>query len=251
MNLKQMKKNNFTVMSSISSASKAEDLMDEKETYPESLKMLSTQPYNKDLVVLTKANSEQAEALRMLRSQLMLRWFNNERHTLAVLGANAHEGCSYVAANLSVLFAQLGMRTLLIDANLRAPKQHEIFNLKLSIGLSELLAVDANIEVIPHAGPVENLSILCAGAIPSNPLELLSRKSFAQLINQVKTHFDVVLIDTSPAIVSADAQTVVAHCDGAMLVSRLNKTKLADLTEVKNQISITGVQIVGGVVNQF
>jgi protein-tyrosine kinase len=251
MSVNQMKKNNFTVMSSISSASKAEDLMDEKETYPESLKMLSTQPYNKDLVVLTKANSEQAESLRMLRSQLMLRWFNNERHTLAILGANAHEGCSYVVANLSVLFAQLGMRTLLVDANLRAPKQHEIFNLKLSIGLSELLAVDANIEVIPHAGPVENLSILCAGAIPSNPLELLSRKSFAQLINQVKTHFDVVLIDTSPAIVSADAQTVVAHCDGAMLVSRLNKTKLADLTEVKNQISITGAQIVGGVVNQF
>lgn len=251
MSVNQMKKNNFTLMSSSSSISKTDNLMDEKEVYTESLNVLSNSIYSKDLIVLTKPNLEQAEALRMLRSQLMLRWFNNERRTLAILGTNANEGCSYVTANLSVLFAQLGLRTLLIDANLREPRQHEIFNLKLSIGLSELLAIDANIEVIPHAGPVENLSILCAGAMTSNPLELLSRKSFAQLINQVKTHFDVVLIDTSPAIASSDAQTVVANCDGAMLVSRLNKTKLADLTEVKNQISITGAQIVGGVVNQF
>jgi protein-tyrosine kinase len=218
-----------------------------QSTYPQIVK----ENFSAELVVLSKPNSPEVEALRKLRSELMLRWYQQERQALAILGANANEGCSYVAANLSVLIAQLGLRTLLIDANLRAPKQHEIFNLKLSMGLSELLAVDANVEVIPHAGPVDNLSILCAGAIPPNPLELLSRKSFAQLIQQVKSHFDIVLIDTSPAIASSDAQTVVAHCSGAMLVSRLNKTKLSDLTEVKNQISITGAQMVGGVINQF
>lgn len=249
--MSQMKKNNITVMSPINSIIDVERVGDENDHSHHPFNSLLSSVHSKDLIVLSKPNSIQTENLRMLRSQLMLRWFNNEQHSLAVLGANTNEGCSYVAANLSILFAQLGLRTLLIDANLRAPKQHEIFKLKLSMGLAELLAVDANIEVTPHPGPVENLSILCAGAIPSNPLELLSRKSFAQLMHQVKTHFDIVLIDTSPMIASSDAQTILAHCGGAMLVSRLNKTKLADLTEVKNQISITGAQIVGGVINKF
>jgi len=246
-----MKKNNFKFITTLLSTIASKYNKDEKESNNNLAQSIANNSYNKELISLSRPNSNQTEALRKLRSQLMLRWFNNDRHTLAILAATENVGCSYVAANLSVLFAQLGLRTLLIDANLRAPKQHEIFNLNLSMGLAELLAVNASVEVIPHAGPVENLSILCAGDIPANSLELLSRKSFTQLIHQVKTHFDVVLIDTSPAMTSSDAQTVVASCDGAMLVSRLNKTKLADLNEVKNQISITKAQIVGGVINQF
>jgi Mrp family chromosome partitioning ATPase len=98
---------------------------------------------------------------------------------------------------------------------------------------------------------VENLSILSAGAVASNPLELLSRTSFKGLIKQAAAQYNVVLVDTTPVTITADAQATVAHCGSALLVSRLNYTKFSDLTEMRDQIAITGAQIVGSVINDF
>jgi protein-tyrosine kinase len=207
--------------------------------------------FGSELVAISQPYAPQIEALRVLRGQLMMRWFDDEHRSLAIVSAKAGEGCSYLAANLAVIFAQLGQRTLLIDANLRDPRQHLIFKLKGNIGLSAILAGSADIGAATQLESVENLSVLSAGAAVSNPLELLSRASFKGIIKQAVAQYDVVLVDATPVTVTADAQATVAHCGSALLVARLNYTKFSDLTEMRDQIAITGAQIVGSVINDF
>lgn len=207
--------------------------------------------YSDELVAAYQPFSQQVEALRALRTQLMLRWFSEGYKSLAVVSANAGEGGSYLSANLAIVFSQLGQRTLLIDANLREPRQHSIFNLTENRGLSDVIAGRAGLEVITKVESFVDLSVLGAGTIPPNPQELLNRASFTEFMNQAIGQYDVVLVDTTPATVTADAQATVARCGGALLVSRLNHTRLADLTDVRNQISVTGARVVGAVINEF
>jgi protein-tyrosine kinase len=203
------------------------------------------------LLVMLQPNSPQSEALRSLRSQLLLRWFNLGNQSLAIVGANLGEGCSYVSANLAITFAQLGMRTLLIDANLRHSSQHRLFNLKNDIGLADILSGHTGKVVIDPLDAIDNLSILTAGAASTHSQQLLSRASFTELIKQTTAQYDVVLVDTAPAMLSSDAQAAAAACSGVVFVSRLNHTRLADLTEMRDQLAITNAKVVGSVINDF
>ena len=207
--------------------------------------------YSEELVAAYQPFSQQVEALRALRSQLMMRWFNETNKSLAVVTANAGEGGSYLASNLAVMFSQLGERTLLIDANMRNPRQHIIFNLKENRGLSDILAGRAGLDVVSKIEYFQDLSVVGAGTIPPNPQELLNRASFSYFMNQAANQYDIVIVDTAPATASADAQATVARSGGALLVSRLNHTRLADITEVRNQIAVTGASVVGAVINDF
>ena len=207
--------------------------------------------YSSELVAAYQPFSPQVEALRALRSQLMLRWFNESNKALAIVTANTGEGGSYLAANLAVMFSQLGERTLLVDANMREPRQQQIFNIKESRGLSDIIAGRAGLDAVNQVEFFDELSIVTAGTIPPNPQELLNRASFTYFMNQAASQYDVVLVDTPPAMLSADAQATVARCGGALLVSRLNNTRLSEITEVRNQIAVTGARIVGAVINDF
>ena len=207
--------------------------------------------YSDELVAAYQPFSRQVEALRALRSQLMMRWFNESNKALAIVTANAGEGGSYLAANLAVMFSQLGERTLLVDANMRDPRQHIIFNLKENRGLSDIVAGRAGLDAVNQVEFFEDLSVVTAGTIPPNPQELLNRSSFTYFMNQAMSQYDIVLVDTSPATASADSQATIARCGGALLVSRLNHTRLADITEVRNQIAVTGARVVGAVINDF
>ncbi len=207
--------------------------------------------FSDELIAAYQPFSKQVEALRALRSQLMLRWFSEGFKSLAIVSANAGEGGSYLAANLAIVFSQLGERTLLVDANLREPRQHKIFNLKENRGLSDIIAGRAGLDVITQVDSFVDLSVLGAGTVPPNPQELLSRTSFIEFMNQAIGLYDVVLLDTTPATITADAQATVARCGGALLVSRLNHTRLVDLTEVRDQIAVTGARVVGVVINDF
>ena len=207
--------------------------------------------YSDELIAAYQPFSKQVEALRALRSQLMLRWFSEGFKSLAIVSANAGEGGSYLAANLAIVFSQLGERTLLVDANLRESRQHKIFNLKENRGLSDIIAGRAGLDVITQVDSFVDLSVLGAGTVPPNPQELLSRTSFIEFMNQAIGLYDVVLLDTTPATITADAQATVARCGGALLVSRLNHTRLVDLTEVRDQIAVTGARVVGVVINDF
>ena len=207
--------------------------------------------YSSELVAAYQPFSPQVEALRALRSQLMLRWFNESNKALAIVTANSGEGGSYLAANLAVMFSQLGERTLLVDANMRDPRQQQIFNIKESRGLSDIIAGRAGLDAVNQVEFFDELSVVTAGTIPPNPQELLNRASFTYFMNQAASQYDIVLVDTPPAMLSADAQATVARCGGALMVSRLNRTRISEITEVRNQIAVTGARVVGAVINDF
>ncbi len=207
--------------------------------------------YSQELVAAYAPFTPQVESLRTLRSQLMKKWFGEGNKALAIVSVNPGEGGTNLTANLAILFSQLGVRTLLLDANLREPRQHELFNLTEKRGLSDILAARNDKSLISNIEAFPNLSVLGAGTMAPNPQELLNRATFASFMNQTMESYDVILVDTSPAVDSADAQAIVARCGGALLVSRLDHTKMSDLASVKAQISVTGAEIVGAVINDF
>jgi len=207
--------------------------------------------YSQELVAAYAPFTPQVESLRTLRTQLMKKWFGEGNKALAIVSVNPGEGGTNLTANLAILFSQLGVRTLLLDANLREPRQHELFNLTEKRGLSDILAARNDKSLISNIEAFPNLSILGAGTLAPNPQELLNRATFASFMNQTMESYDVILVDTSPAVDSADAQAIVARCGGALIVSRLDHTKISDLAAVKAQISVTGAEIVGAVINDF
>jgi len=205
---------------------------------------------SKLLVGMHQPQSRQTEALRELRSQLILRWFKDGRTSLAVAGARSGDGCSIVAANLAIVLAQLGERTLLIDANFRNPRQHELFSLRPEAGLADLLrGRDVYDEALTAVPSLEHLRVLCAGAVPGNPQELLSRASFIYVLKTMSEKYRSIVIDTPPALAFADAQIVSARAQGCLLVTRRHHSRLADVEDVKRRLEPTGAQLLGAVIN--
>jgi len=137
--------------------------------------------------------------LRSVRAELMLRWFRDGRKTLAVGSASASEGASYLVANLAVLFAQMGRKVLLIDANMRQPYQHTVFSLTNSAGLSDILAERVSTIQVRAVKAFPTLTVLTAGSPPPNPAELLARPTFDALLSGVEVGYDIILIDVAPA----------------------------------------------------
>lgn len=205
--------------------------------------------FSKDLVAAYHPFSPQVESLRALRSQLMLRWFDDKRRVLTLTGANPGDGTSYLAANLGIVFSQLGERTLLIDANLRTPQLHTYFNLDNKAGLSDILAERATLAALTRIPQFVDLSVLTAGTQPPNPAELLARSNLGDLIALLSRHYDVILIDTPPAEQSADFQAVSANVGGALISVRKNRTRLNEVAAVKDMLAAAGVEVVGAVIN--
>lgn len=198
--------------------------------------------------------SAAVEHLRTLRSQLILRWFRAPlaRKTLAIVSPETGEGRSYLTANLAVVFSQLGERTLLIDGDMRKPRQHALFNLDNQLGLSTLLAARANLEdVVQRVPSLRDLSVLTAGATPPNPVELLSQAGFINLLAQAAEQYDVVLIDTPAGTLYADGIAVASRALGAVVVARKNITHADALSQCAENLRQAGVDLVGSVINTF
>jgi len=206
---------------------------------------LSTQ-----LVAAYEPGGPRGEAIRSLRTELQLRCFTDERKTVAVTAARSGQGASTLAANLAISFAQMGERTLLIDANFRRPSQHLLFGLDNSVGLSQLLSgrISTN-AAYSLVAPFDTLAVICAGPPPTNPQELLCRVAFSYLIETAPSAFDVVIVDSPPVLDFADAQLIIALAKGCILSARRNVTTVADLQLSKSRIAPTGATLIGAVLN--
>jgi receptor protein-tyrosine kinase len=208
---------------------------------------------SRELVAAFAPFHPRAEEMRALRTQLLIRWYNPEqgRKSLVVASPDAAEGRSYVAANLAIVFSQLGARTLLVDADLRKPRQHEIFGLPESQGLSTLLAGRADHKATFPVPGLNRLSVLPAGPMPPNPQELLSRNVFAAFMKDLQSIYDVVIIDTPPARPYADAQNVAFRAGDAIVVARKNHTAVTSTSRTIRELAATGARVVGTVVNEY
>jgi len=208
--------------------------------------------YPPELVAAYQPFSDQMEIFRAVRSQLMLRWFSEERKSLTVVSVAPRGGASFLVANLAVVFSQLGERTLLVDANLRQPCQHRIFDVTGKQGLSDILAGHADmLEVISKVNSFLELSLLPAGTLPPNPVELLGHASFLDLSQKLSNQFDVILYDAPAFSIAADALAIAASTGGILLVARKNNTRLADINTISEQIAYSGAKVVGSVLLDF
>jgi receptor protein-tyrosine kinase len=208
---------------------------------------------SKELIAAWDPFHPVVEELRALRTQLLIRWHNPEagRRTLAVCSPNAREGRSFIAANLAVVFSQLGQRTLLIDADFRAPRQQAIFNVPDRFGLSSVLSGRADLSAALPVTGLTGLSVLPAGPLPPNPLELLSRPGFAALLQRAAGEYDLILIDTPAATEYADAQSITFRTGDALLISRKDQTRVNETERAVRDLTDASARIVGTVMNAF
>lgn len=209
-------------------------------------------PVSEELVAAYEPFSSRVEQLRAIRSQLMLRWFDkaDQRQVLTIVGTERGEGRSNFAANLAVVFSQLGERTLLIDADLRNPRQHELFFLENKIGFSTLLSGRSREEAIVRIPDLAGLCVLPAGPVPPNPLELLNRLNFDEFMLQVKSTFDIVIIDTPAMSVGEDAAMIAVRTGAALAVAHSSQTRVAAFSDLVQGLMNAGVAVVGSVLNE-
>ena len=207
-----------------------------------------------ELVAAYKPFSRVGENLRAVRSQLMLRWFNTDpaRKVLAIVSPGKLEGRSFIAANLAIVFAQQGERTLLIGGDLRGAPfkgQQALFKLGKSAGLSGILAGRAGLEVAQPVPGLPGLAVLPAGAMPPNPQELLGRAAFDNLLQTASQQFDVIIIDTPAGTDYADAEIIASRAGAALMVTRRNQSLTQQVTVLAGRLQDSGVALVGSVLN--
>ncbi|HZR34922.1 MAG TPA: CpsD/CapB family tyrosine-protein kinase [Nevskia sp.] len=192
-----------------------------------------------------------SETVRALRTELLLRHDTPElANALVLISPGSAEGRSQLAAELAVSFAQLGRRTLLVDADLRRPQQHLLFGLPHTDGLMQALAHGTT----PLLNPVKGLSrmfLLSAGGVPSNPLELLSEGHFAGLVEQWRRDFEFVVFDTPPLSRCADGLAVATVVGRVLALGRADHTANRQMRDMFRRLATTQAQILGAVLNRF
>ncbi|HSI50570.1 MAG TPA: polysaccharide biosynthesis tyrosine autokinase [Ideonella sp.] len=214
-----------------------------------------SQRLSPELVALNQPFGHQAEAFRMIRSQLQLRLGNAEgavrtrRRALAVVSPNSDDGKTYFCANLAVALSQLGQRTLVVDADLRGPRLHEVFGVPNDLGLSGLLSGRHGDTVIKPVPGVPDLFVCPAGTRPPNPLELLERPAFGLLMHELQQRFDHVIVDTPAAEYGADALVISARCGQALVLARKHASQVATLQELSASLSAANTTLTGVVMN--
>lgn len=207
---------------------------------------------DRELVVAADPFGAQAEVFRELRSRLLLEALpESGPFTLAVLSAHSGEGRTYLAANLAVALSQLGTRTLLIDADLRGARLDRLLRADTATGLSHVLAGFADAaDALQRVDALGNLWFMPAGALPPNPVELLQRPAFEELLAGMKERFDRVVLDTTAAARGPDCRVVAARCTASLVVARRNEARLQDLQRLVDALERGPARIAGVVMNE-
>ena len=217
------------------------------------LQNVARRPVSDELIVLSDPASVRAESIRMLRTQVIAQHIKNGRRGLAVVASSDGHGCSWVAANLAVAMSQVGFKILLVDANMRSPRQDQIFGLDPnSAGLSNFLSLQvARPERVVNANVLPGLALIAAGPPTSRPQELLSGNRFRDGVNTLLREYDLVLFDTPAANTSADALNIGAAAAYALIVGRANYSYYKDINTLSDQLAAARCAVVGAVLNEF
>ena len=203
------------------------------------------------LVVSRYPMSPAAESYRVLRANLQFKMGDKRIRTLMVTSTVPMEGKSLTSANLATVLAHSGKRVLLVDADLRRPTVHRIFEIGNSAGLTTALSSSTvDFSEIIHEEVLENLSVMTSGPLPPNPAELLSSNRMLELVRALSQRFDVVIFDTPPVMAVADATVLASAVDGALLVVDNNHTRKKLLRQSFDALMAVGTNVMGIVLNR-
>ncbi|MFZ5517051.1 MAG: GumC family protein [Candidatus Zhuqueibacterota bacterium] len=220
------------------------------------------------LISFFAPKSTLAESYRALRTNIHYLFKKNGMHSLLVTSATVGEGKTTTCANLAITMSQIGLKTLLVDCDLRRPFIHKMFGIEREPGLSNILINTAqwedciqtitdimmgelNLDEVLLAPGMENLNILTAGTAPSTPSELINSAYMPELLTILKSHYDVVIIDSSPVLPAADATILASRVDGVLLVYQVGRTARGALRRTKIQLENVNANMMGIVINNF
>lgn len=205
-----------------------------------------------ELVALKEPFSARAESFRAIRSQLMMRVFSEtiSNHALAIISPDAGDGKTYFSCNLAITLAQLGGRTLLVDADMRGPRVHSVFDIKTTTGLSGILSGRTDGQAIQQIRNISSLFILPVGTTPPNPLELIERPAFGLLMRELVSKFDHVIVDTPASVYGSDCSVIASRCGAALVVARKNVSRTDSLRELVASLQGVPVKMAGVIFNE-
>ena len=203
--------------------------------------------FSPDLVTLTEGRAGEAEAVRTIRTHVIARHLNDGRRGLAVCGATPGVGCTFTAVNLAVAMSQVGVSTLLIDANLRKPGLREF--VRPEDGAASRPPGPSPTENI-HSEVLPNFSVLYADGLAGDAEELLGGPGFRRLMDRCLRDFEFTIVDTPPTSDSSDALRVASIVGYALVVARTNITLIKDVDALAKDLQEDGARIVGAGLNQ-
>lgn len=201
-----------------------------------------------DLITLNDPRSGAAEAFRTLRTNLMFSGKDKALHTIAVTSTSNGDGKSIALANLAVTFAQSGHKTILVDADLRRPAQHDIWGISNERGLMTMVTEDSAIATPPLVETsIENLSVLPTGPLPAIPSDAFSNQRMSEIIGVLKARADYVLFDCPPVLAATDAALLGNKLDGMLLVVRAGHTRRDHVSQARSALERVQVRLLGAV----
>jgi capsular exopolysaccharide synthesis family protein len=207
-------------------------------------------PTQIELVPHELPRTQISEAYRSLRTALLLS-SARELKVVAVTSAAAGEGKTATASNLAIVLAQLGRPVLIVDADLRKPRLHQVFKISNQIGLVSHLTSTVESEEIVHATTIPNLWITPSGPIAPNPSELLSSDRMFDWLRAMRLRFEYIIIDTPPALAVTDATIVGVIADGVVLTLRSGKVTREEARLCRDRLRQADVRILGAVLNRY
>ena len=207
------------------------------------------QDNKRKLVTYYDPKSPISEQFRTLRTNIQFSAVDEELQTILITSSGPIEGKSTTAANIAVVFAQQGKRTLFIDSDLRKPSSHYTFSFMNTVGLTSVLTKQTSLDKAVQVMNPLGLHVLTSGPLPPNPAELLSSRAMKELIDQAKQEYDVIIIDSPPVTAVTDAQVIARLSDGILLVVSSGRTHIEDAVKTKELLTNTGTKIIGTVLN--
>jgi capsular exopolysaccharide synthesis family protein len=203
------------------------------------------------LVMLTSPMSPESESYRQVRTSLNLARGEASAKVILVTSPEPGEGKTTTASNLAISFAQAGRSVLLVDADLRQPTVHSMFDLKINPGLSEILSGYSIREKVEQESSVAGLRIVTSGPIPANPVEYLDSEGMKRFMDDARRHYDVVILDSPPVLAVTDTVVLSAYASATILVISSGSTGGPVLDRCREMLEVAGTRIVGVVINNF
>jgi len=222
--------------------------MDDVERFLQ-IPVLAVIPQGIGLLHKEKGANPDAEAYRILRTNIEFNRRGNNDNAITVVSGGAGEGKSTTLINLAYICAQGGYTTLMIDGDLRRPRLHTYFELDNKVGLTNFLTTECRLEDVVVETHVDNLYFMSSGILPNDAVGVLNSRRMSSLIQEVKTRFDLVFVDSPPILGVSDASVISSEVDHTMIVIQHRKLPRKMLLRVKQAVQNVGGNIIGVVLN--
>lgn len=205
--------------------------------------------FKEELIAVNNPKSTASEAYRGIRTNILFSSADIAPQVMMICSSAPSEGKTVTAANLAIVMAQMGNKVLLIDCDMRKPKLNKVFETSRDKGMSNILVGGCEIEDAIIHTKIPNLDIISSGPMPPNPSEIIGSQKMTAIINELRQHYERIIIDSPPITAVTDASILAKYADGAIIVIRCGETHLEIIRNGINQLASVNAHIFGAILN--